>query len=179
MRSLSWCLACLLLAAVPARADQPPRDDPLLDHLVGTWVLRGTIAGQSTTHDVVSKWVLGHQYVRLVEVSREKGAKGRPAYEAEVFVGWDQAAGEYACLWLDSTGGDGLAPQSIARAKRDGDRLAFLFKDAGGGAFHTTFTYDKTAGTWDWTMDAEQDGKLQPFARVTLRKPASGVGGKR
>ena len=55
---------------------QPTFQDPLLDHLIGTWVLQGSIAGRETTHDIVATWVLGHQYVRLHEVSREKDAKG-------------------------------------------------------------------------------------------------------
>lgn len=144
--------------------------DPLLDHLTGKWVLRGTIAGRKTTHDIVAEWVLGHQYVRLHEVSREKDAKGQAAYEAIVFIGWDQSASRYACLWLDSTGGDGLSDQAIGHAKRGGDGIAFLFKGKDGSIFHTTFAYGKSTGTWQWLMDGEENGKLQPFARVNLTR---------
>jgi hypothetical protein len=35
-----------------ASAQQPPVNSPLLDHFAGKWVLRGTVAGQPTTHDV-------------------------------------------------------------------------------------------------------------------------------
>jgi len=31
----------------------------------GHWVLRGTIARQSTTHDVTFDWILGHEYVQM------------------------------------------------------------------------------------------------------------------
>jgi len=34
--------------------------DPLLDRLTGQWVLRGTIHGQQTAHDIDAAWVLGH-----------------------------------------------------------------------------------------------------------------------
>jgi hypothetical protein len=114
--------------------------------------------------------VLGHQYVRLHEVSREKDAQGQAAYEAIVFIGWDQPSGGYACLWLDSTGGGGLSAQAIGHAKRSGDEIAFLFKSGDGSLFHTTFAYSKGTDTWQWLMDGEEGGKLQPFARVTLTK---------
>jgi hypothetical protein len=33
--------------------------DPLLDHLIGTWVPRGAMAGKDAPHDVVAEWVPG------------------------------------------------------------------------------------------------------------------------
>ena len=92
-----------LLVGQAGFAEQVTFQDSFLDRLVGRWVLRGEIAGKQTIHDVTSEWVLGHQYLRLHEVSREKSAKGRPAYEAMVFIGWDHSTQEYACLWLDAT----------------------------------------------------------------------------
>jgi hypothetical protein len=162
--------ASLVLFPFAASAQQPPFQDPLLDHMIGKWILQGTIGGSETTHDIVSEWVLGHQYVRLHEVSREKNAKGQAAYEAIVFIGWDQPSGEYACLWLDSTGGGGISARAIAHAKRRGDEIAFLFKGNDGSSFHTTFVYSKSTNTWQWFMDGEEGGKLQPFARVRLTK---------
>jgi hypothetical protein len=70
----------------------------LLDRLAGQWVLQGTIAGKQTTHDVQVGWVLKREYLRLHEISREKDAKGDPAYEAIVFVSWDPKTQEYICL---------------------------------------------------------------------------------
>jgi hypothetical protein len=168
MRTILGIFTSIVLVLLPVSAQQTTFQDPLLDHLTGTWVLRGTIDGKETTHDIISEWVLGHQYVRLHEVSREKDAKGQAAYEAIVFIGWDQPSGEYACLWLDSTGGGGLSAQAIGYAKRGGDEMAFLFKGQNGSRFHTTFAYDKKSGTWQWIMDGEEGGKLQPFARLKL-----------
>jgi hypothetical protein len=162
--------AAVVLVSLSASAEQPTFQDALLDSLIGTWVLQGSIAGRETTHDIVSEWVLGHQYVRLHEVSREKNAKGQAAYEAIVFIGWEQSSSQYACLWLDSTGGGGLSAQAIGYAKRSGNEFAFLFKGKDGSLFHTTFAYSKSADTWQWLMDGEEDGKLQPFARVRLTK---------
>jgi hypothetical protein len=164
-------VASLVLVSCSASAQQPsPFQDPLLDHMIGKWVLQGTIGGRETTHDIVSAWVLGHQYVRIHEVSREKDADGRVAYEAIVFIGWDESSSRYACLWLDSTGGGGISAQAIGYAKRGGDELAFIFNGGDGSIFHTTFAYSKTADTWQWLMDGEESGKLEPFARVVLTR---------
>ncbi len=133
----------IILVSIAAPAQQSTFQDPLLDHMIGMWVLRGTIDRKATTHDVVAEWVLGHQYLRFHEVSREKDAKGGAEYEAIVFIGWDQPSSQYACLWLDTTGGGGLTGQAIAHAKRDGDKIPFLFKGADGSLFHTTFAYNK------------------------------------
>jgi hypothetical protein len=31
--------------------------DLLFNQLIGNWVLRGTIAGKETTHDIVAEWM--------------------------------------------------------------------------------------------------------------------------
>ena len=74
-----------VLASLAAAAQQPTLASPLLDHLAGHWVLRGTIAGKPTTHDVDAEWVIQHQYLRLHEVSQEQNAKRQPQYEAMIF----------------------------------------------------------------------------------------------
>lgn len=170
MRRILMIIGLAIFVSGSAAARPATFQDPVLDRMIGTWVLRGTIGGQETTHDVVVDWVLGHEYVRLHEVSREKDARGQAAYEAIVFIGWDQPSGEYACLWLDSTGGGGLTGQAIAHARRGGDEIAFLFKGADGSLFHTTFAYDNGTDAWRWLMDGEEGGKLQPFARVRLTR---------
>jgi len=170
MRTAFKIFAAVVLVSLSASAQAPTFQDPLLDHLTGKWVLQGTIAGRETTHDIVAEWVLGHEYVRLHEVSREKNAQGQAAYEAIVFIGWDQASSQYTCLWLDTTGGGGLSAQGIAHGKRSGDEIAFLFKGGEGSLFHTKFAYSKGANTWQWLMDGEEGGKLHPFARVRLTK---------
>jgi hypothetical protein len=171
MRKPIRFLISMMLSSLALTAQQPATfQDPLLDQFVGKWVLAGTVAGAVTTHNVDVAWVLGHQYVRIEEVSREKDAKGRPQYEAIVFIGWDQPTDQYSCLWLDNTGGGGLVGQAIGHAKRDRDKIAFLFKGADGSSFYNTFIYEKGADSWKWLMDNEEKGKLQPFARVKLTR---------
>jgi hypothetical protein len=144
--------------------------DSLLDRMVGNWTLKGIIAGQETTHDIEVSWILGHQYIQLKETSRETDAKGKAAYEALVFIGWDSQLNQYSCLWLDITGGGGLSPNAFGHAARKVDEIAFLFKVNEGSIFHTTFLYEKNTDTWQWMMDGEDNGKLQSFARVKLKK---------
>jgi hypothetical protein len=165
-------LAALAVVLVDsAFAQQATFQDSFLDRLVGRWVLRGEIAGKQTIHDVTSEWVLGHQYVRLHEVSREKNAAGQPAYEAMVFIGWDQSAREYACLWLDSTSTSGFSSEGAGHAKRAGDEIPFVFRDVNHQvSFRNTFSYDQKTDSWAWRMDNVQNGKDVPFGRVKLSK---------
>jgi hypothetical protein len=144
--------------------------EPLLDLLVGKWVLRGTIDGKETTHDFDAEWVLNREYVRIHEVSRDLGSNGAPSYEAIVFIRWNPKSSEYACLFLDSTGAADFPRMPIGRAKPSGQAIPFLFKLAGGHIFHSTLICKDATGTWQWVMDEEEGGRLQPFARVTLTK---------
>ena len=170
MKTIMKITLCIILASYTVSAQQPIFQDSLLDHMIGKWILQGTIAGKETTHDIITEWVLGHQYVRLQEISREKKTDGEAAYEAIVFIGWDEPSSQYACLWLDVTGGGGLSAQAIGHGKRNGNEIAFLFKGSDGSIFHTPFVYDRGTDTWQWLMDGEENGKLQPFARVKLTR---------
>jgi len=164
-------LTLLVLAAFSTSAQQPAFKDALLDHLAGSWILQGTIAGHETTHDVESEWVLGHEYLRLHETSREKNAQGQPAYEAIVLIEWVELSGEYRCMWLDSTGGSGLSAEGIAHGKRGNDEIAFVFKDKDGKiGVETTFAYSKDSDSWKWLIDNVNGGKRAPFARVRLTR---------
>jgi hypothetical protein len=156
----------LLLAGV-AWAQQPTFHDAVLDHLVGTWVLQGTIAGKQTTHDVTAEWVLAHQYLRLHEVSREEKGNGEPQYQAMVFIGWDQTLNQYVCFWLDDFGG--AFDSTIGHAKRSRNEIALRFNYPE-GPFHTTFAYDSRSDSWQMRMDSEEKGKLKPFARTKLTR---------
>jgi hypothetical protein len=139
MKKLMKIILFLILASCALSARQSIFQDSLLDHMTGTWLLLGTIAGKETTHDIVIEWVLGHQYIRLQEVSHEKNSNGDAAYEAIVFIGWDEPSNQYACLWLDVTGGGGLSAQAVGHAKRSGHEIAFIFHGSDGSIFHTTF----------------------------------------
>ena len=160
----------LLVVIFPfiAKSQQTAQPDSLLDKLIGKWVLTGIIDGKEITHDINAKRVLGGQYVQIEEVSREKDAKGNLDYNALVYMCWQEAKKEYHCLWLDNTSNGGISNGILGRSKQNGDKIEMLFKFSKKVKFHTTFFYDKTADTWQWTMDSEENGKLQPFARAKM-----------
>jgi hypothetical protein len=163
-------LALLVVAALAASAQQPTHKDALLDRLAGGWILQGSIAGHETTHDIESEWVLNHEYLRIHETSRDKNAQGQPAYEAIILIEWDESSSEYRCLWLDSTGGGGLAAP-IAEGKRGNDEIDFLFRDKDkDSGVNTKFIYSKATDSWSWLIDNEDGGKLTSFARVKLTR---------
>jgi hypothetical protein len=145
--------------------------DPLLDRLIGSWVLRGEIAHRPVIHTVKVQWVLAHQYIQIRETSRSKKADGAPEYDAIVYIGWDPDLKQYSCLWLDTTGGSGLVGWALGHAEADHAKLAFLFSDKNGDpSVHNTFTYDHITYSWRWTIDNVDKGQLKPFAKVNLTR---------
>jgi hypothetical protein len=168
---LAAVLATIGVFVQSAVAGPSSLNDPLLDHLVGTWVLRGEIAGRPVTHAVTARWVLAHEYIQIRETSRARTAAGTPEYAAIVYIGWDPDLKQYACLWLDSTGGNGLVGWALGHAPADASQLAFLFLDKDGEpSLHNTFAYDGVASTWTWTIDNVDKGQIQPFARLKLTR---------
>jgi hypothetical protein len=154
-----------------ARAGAAPLDSQreLLERLTGDWVLRGTIAKQEVTHDLSARWVLDRGYVQIHELSREQDAEGKPEYEAIVYVTWVPELGEYACLWLDSTGVAAFPPDGVGHAQPEPDRIAFVFGGADDG-IHNTFAYDRSRDEWTWSIDNASEGVRTPFARVVLTR---------
>jgi hypothetical protein len=161
----------LLLAVIfPSivKSQQTTQPDSLLDKLTGKWILTGIIDEKKIIHDINVKRVLGGQYVQIEEVSREKDANGNLDYNALVYMCWQEAKKEYQCLWLDNTSNEGISNGILGRAKQNGDKIELLFKFSDTVQFHTKFVYDRTADIWQWTMDSEENGKLQSFARAKM-----------
>ena len=170
MRRFRITMAAVLCVPAFLAAQEAPINSALLDHLAGRWVLQGTIAGQQTTHDVDAAWVLDHHYLRIHEISRAKNAQGKPAYEATVYVGWNDGPKKFAAVWLDVYGG--LAAESIGVADAKENELFFNFRDEKGEPVDSNdFVFDPQTDTWQWKIDNYDKGVAKPFARVTLRRP--------
>lgn len=167
---LSVCLLLLSLGPLAWAQKQSPDPMRLLDHLAGSWLLQGRIAGKHTTHDVQARWVLRHEYLELHEVSREKNGLGEPAYEAIILLSWDPKLSQYACLWLDSTEGGALTSNVTCRATPSGDSIPFRFTISPSDSIQTTFIYRKASDTWQWLIDNVTSGKSERFADVELTK---------
>jgi hypothetical protein len=164
-------MTLLVLAAAVTAAPAQAFEDELLDRLAGNWVMTGVIGGEQIVHDLRAEWVLNHHYLRFHEVSRERDASGGPAYEAIVFIGWDETRRKYACLWLDVTGGGGLTGEGIGRATRQGDALPFVFDTGDGTVIHNTFTYHRETDSWDWLIEIVREQGRSTFAEVQLNAP--------
>ena len=165
LRVLFLCLVHGTLAVAQTRSHDPT---DLLDHLAGSWLLQGKIAGKQTTHDVQARWILRREYLELHEVSREKDDRGEPAYEAVTLVSWEAKLSQYACLWMDSTAGGALTSPVTCRAKRSGDSIPFVFTISTSESIHTTFSYRQASDTWQWIIDDVTGGKSDRFADVEL-----------
>lgn len=168
MRALAMFLVAFSASATPLSGQLPA--DSLFDRLAGKWVLHGTIARRETTHDVSFEWMLGREYLKMHEVSRERAANGTPAYEAVVLFGRDPRTGEYACLWMDNTASAAFDPAGTGRGRVAGDSIPFLFHYSDLDSFHTTFLYHRASDGWEWHMDNDSAGVRRPFARVTLTR---------
>jgi hypothetical protein len=165
-----FVIAATIFAALIASAQQAPVNSPLLDHLAGKWLLQGTVGKQSVTHDFDAEWVLQHHYLRFREISRDKNDKGEPQYEATVFIGWNEKAKTYSCVWLDVYGG-ATVESIIGVAPPKDNELAFVFtNEHGETSFTNTFTYDAKTNTWDDRLDNVVKGAAKPFARFNLTK---------
>jgi len=167
---LLLALAFLGILLPQSRAeDPPPAPEALLDRMTGEWVMTGTIRDKPVTHDVHVDWILKRQYLRIHEVSRETAADGSLAYEAWIHVVWNDDKGEYAVMWLDSTGKTDFAAEGVGHAKPDGDRIPFVWNSADGSGIRNTFAYDRANDRWSWAIDnVESSGTKESFARLTL-----------
>jgi hypothetical protein len=170
MKASLAILTLVFAISFSAAGQETARKDPLLDRLAGSWILRGTIAGHESTHDVEAEWVLGHEYLRLHEISRERNAQGQPAYEAIIYIEWVEALQEYKCLWLDSTGGGGLAAP-MGTGERLNDSIGFVWRDKEkDSGVNTTFGYRKGTNSWSWVIDNIEGDKVTVFAHGKLTR---------
>jgi ketosteroid isomerase-like protein len=166
----SLFLVVVLVSILPLAAHaQLARQGTVLDLLTGDWVMTGTIAGNEVVHDVDADWVLAGHYLRFHDFSREREESGARAYEATVYIGWDAQTERFVCLWLDVTGGDGLASGVLGYAAPEGDTIPFVFGE-GESQIHNTFVYHRGADAWEWTIVNVRGDERREFARVTLQR---------
>ncbi len=168
----------LLLVAAPTQA--PDLDaTALLDRLVGTWTMTGTLGGKPATHDVEAHWILNREYVEFHERSRDQRGDGTPSYEAMLLFSWASTTNEFMCLFLDNMAGGGLSPGGVARGKRSGNAIPVVFACRNGEcppglseheSMHTTFDYERSTDTWRLTIDDVVDGKTTRFADMALTR---------
>ena len=161
---------CAVAAPPQELSPRPLQPLDLLNRMTGSWILKGTIGGKQTTHDVRADWVLRREYLQIHEVSREKNADGQAAYEAIILVSFDPKANQYTCLWLDSTSGAGLTNGVTCKAAPEPNSIPLIFTVPPSDSIRTTFSYRAATDTWQWTIDDVTNGKVDRFADVVLSR---------
>jgi len=156
----------------PARAQQPePLDGPgrvfqdsLVERLAGDWSMRGRIRGEPATFSLHAEWVLNHQFLRL----DMRNVTDPSAYEATVYIGWDNTSERYVAHWLDVFGG--RWSETLGYGTRVGDEIRFVFEYPD-EPFHTTFTFDPRTGLWTLLIQNRASGRAwREFARYELSR---------
>ncbi len=153
----------------PQPLDGPhrPLHDELLDNLQGRWTLKGTIVGHPGDAELEAAWVLNHQFLKI----HEKGTSvipGRPQYEADVYIGYDNASERYVAHWIDVYGG--RFSETLGYGTRSGNSIKFIFEYPD-GPFHNTFTWNPESKTWRFLLEQKNDaGKWGTFADRTAAK---------
>jgi hypothetical protein len=159
-------LAALGAFTATARAAAPPlpASDPFLAQLAGRWQLVGTVRGQAVRYRGEARWVLEHGWLRLTLVDVTEP----PAYQAQVFIGFDPKAGDYVAHWLDRFGAAGARVAGSGR--RDGQTLVLTFP-YDGAAFRDTLTLAADGTSGSLLLEAhEPDGSWSTFASYTLTR---------
>ena len=135
--------------------------DDLLDHLVGSWKLEGTLLGRPAHHRLDAEWVLRHQFLRVHQ-------DGSPDYDALVFIGFDNASERYVVHWLDIFGG--RVSETLGYGTRAGNTIHFVFEYPD-GPFHNTFIWKPDTGTWQMVLETkDKQGKWTNFATEDLTR---------
>jgi hypothetical protein len=163
-----FSLLLLLPLMTFAQSKPEPMDGPkqlfhddLLDNLQGRWTLKGTITGHPGDAELDTAWVLNHQFLKI----HEKGISmipGRPPYEAEIYIGYDNASERYVAHWIDIYGG--RFSETLGYGTRSGNSIKFIFEYPD-GPFHNTFTWSPESKTWRFLLEQRNDaGKWGVFA---------------
>ncbi len=177
MRPLLIVLFSLLTSPAFAQGAPEPLDGPnhplhdeLLDHLQGRWKVSGTIRGQPRQMDLTAEWVLNHQFL-LVHEKDAGSTEGKPAYEAHIYIGYDNTSDRYVVHWIDIFGG--RISETLGYGSRDGNSIRFNFEYPD-GPFHNTFTWMPQENAWHFVLEQKDAaGKWKNFADQTAQKIAA------
>jgi hypothetical protein len=166
MSKTFFLLLLLLATSFPQSKPEPldgphrPFHDALLDNLQGHWKVTGTVAGHPGDVELDAAWVLNHQFLQIHE--KAAGATSGHQYEAQVYIGYDNASDRYVAHWIDIFGG--RFSETLGYGQRSGNTIKFNFEYPD-GPFHNTFTWNPESTTWRFLLEQKDDaGKWSIFA---------------
>lgn len=166
-------MLCSIVVSASATAQQaepsldgPQRtfQDPLFEHLTGTWTMVGAVRARPATYSLRVEWTLNHQFLKL----EMRDVSDAPMYQATVYIGYDNASERYVAHWLDTFGG--RWSETLGFGKRSGNAVLFVFEYPD-GPFHTTFTLIPDTKAWSVLMeDRGRGGAWKEFAHYALTR---------
>jgi hypothetical protein len=157
-----------LAALAPAgTAAEPPEATRFLGQLNGEWDMTGTVLGKPAHYRAHGAWVLNGAWLELsmVDVGRP------PAYQADLYIGYDATAQDYIAHWLDRFGAAGA--RVVASGERHERTLVLHFPYAE-GAFRDTLTLAGDSASGTLLIEAQRaDGSWSTFAAYRMRRSAA------
>lgn len=160
--------ACVGLLQIKTTAQQPldGRErifhDELLDNLVGEWKITRKFKTRTAENSASIEWVLNHQFLLI----KMKDVNTPPQYEANIYIGYDNASDRYVAHLIDVFGG--RFSETLGYGRRDGNVIKFVFEYPD-GPFLNTFTWNKDKRSWTFLMQQKHSaGNWTLFAEDTL-----------
>lgn len=158
------------LVALRAHAQTPAKwDDDLVEHMSGSWKMRGQVMGRDAHHELKAEWVLNHMFLRIHESTSTDAPASEKRYEAIWFLGYDPVSEKYVLHLFDVFGA--RFSETLGYGTGDGNAIHFTFEYPD-GPFHTTFRWSpENGGSWQWLMEQkEKDGKWGNFADFKITR---------
>ena len=150
-------------------AESAPLPEQVLERLVGSWKVTGTIRGQAISQTLTAKRILARRFVQLHFKGLKPMGKGEPPYEARVVMGWDPKAKRFVGHWMDVFGAGASEP--VGHGQLQGQALVMVYPYPS-SHFRNTFRFDSKARQWRLLIEARKPDNTwatfaeQRFSRV-------------
>jgi hypothetical protein len=149
-----------LWPTVTSYGQTSPRD--LLNHLRGTWTMKGAVLKKQVTYDAEGVWILGNGFLSF----HMKDMTSPPAYEADLFIGIDSSKSHYVAHWLDLFGGAGARVVALGPLSSEKIELVYPYEE---GRFRNIFKYSSEKDEWSLFIESERsDGGWSVFAQYQI-----------
>lgn len=167
MRRMPVTLLLCLLINAPSALSADSNGDELLNRLIGSWALTGSMGDTELNQRVDARWVVQGRFVEMHVLGEASGESNQP-YEALYLIGYDDQADTYVFHLFDTFGPS--YSRTIGIGERAGDAIEFLFEYPG-ALFSNTFIWDKGQGQWTMLLRQKQEnGEWSTFATKILTR---------